>query len=108
MEVDGEYSNCGGIGYNNVINVDVAGQDQNQWNCAAEKVLADHFPLHRACRDGDLDSVDRLLSGVDQIRTSGKYLAEDVFMAGHPFIGQHILERYVHTGSEYVLCVRLL
>lgn len=35
--------------------------DLSHWNEASENVLSVHFPLHRACRDGDLDAVQNYL-----------------------------------------------
>uniref|UniRef100_A0A914VTK3 Ankyrin repeat domain-containing protein 10 n=1 Tax=Plectus sambesii TaxID=2011161 RepID=A0A914VTK3_9BILA len=55
-------------------------RDQH-WNGATESLLATHYPLHRACRNGDIDTLTRLLSEQSPVPC----LSEESFYGWTPF-----------------------
>lgn len=53
-------------GDNRVCN---SGNGGGNWSVLSEKALSKNFPLHRACRDGDVEGLLTLLSDQEAART---------------------------------------
>lgn len=54
------------------------------WGNSSEEILQQQFPLHRACRDGDVQIVAALLGEQNELGPSNGLFQEDTFYGWTP------------------------
>lgn len=58
--------------------------EEGSWSPTSENLMESQYPLHRACRDGDLEALSLLLSvGTDFYQEDGFYAWTPIHWAAH-------------------------